>query len=47
VELLNESARKVKEMVGLYSRLAAGDESALPEWRQKNTRVRAGTLEHA
>lgn len=47
VELLEETAVQARELIGLYLRLATGDESALIELRQKNTRARAGTLEHA
>lgn len=47
VELLTESPEAAKTLIGLYARLAAGDQSALDELRKTDTRARAGTLEHA
>jgi len=47
VELLEEDGSTARSLVELYARLAGGDTEALAELRQKETRARAGTLEHA
>ena len=47
VELLDEDSSAARTLIWLYARLARGDQDALTELRQENTRARAGTLEHA